>query len=36
MIDIKNYNYCPDIGEISEYIRNSLFDDFCAEIVKVD
>ena len=34
MIDIKNYNYCPDIGEISEYIRNSLFNDFCAEIVK--
>lgn len=34
MIDIKNYNYCPDIDEISEYIRNSLFDDFCAEIIK--
>lgn len=35
MIDIKNYNYCPDIDEISRYIRNSLFDDFCAEIIKI-
>ena len=34
MIDIKNYDYCPDIEEISEYIRNSLFDDFCEEIIK--
>ncbi|GAA0815473.1 hypothetical protein GCM10008914_03590 [Clostridium tertium] len=35
MIDIKKYNYCPDIDEISIYIRNSLFDDFCAEIIKL-
>ena len=34
MIDIKDYNYCPDIDEISEYIRNSIFDDFCTEIIK--
>lgn len=34
MIDIKNYNYCPDIDEISEYIRNPLFDDFCSEMIK--
>ena len=33
-IDIKNRDYCPDIDEISEYIRNSLFDDFCEEITK--
>ncbi|WP_250455509.1 hypothetical protein [Clostridium tertium] len=28
-------NYCPDIDEISRYIRNALFDDFCAEIIKL-
>lgn len=33
MIDIKNYNYCPDINEISGYIRNSLFDDFYEEMI---
>ena len=34
MIDIKNYNYSPAIDEISDYIRNPLFDDFHQEIVK--
>ncbi|MGL4106786.1 DUF3788 domain-containing protein [Clostridium sp. LP20] len=34
MIDIQNYNYCPDIDEIREYIRNPLFDDFFSEIIK--
>lgn len=34
MIDIKNYSYCPGIDEISEYIRNPLFDDLYEEIVR--
>lgn len=34
MIDIKNCNHRPDIDEISKYIRNSLFDDFCSKIIK--
>ncbi|MBU3810691.1 MAG: DUF3788 domain-containing protein [Candidatus Niameybacter stercoravium] len=35
MIDIKNYNYLPTIDEMSDYIRNQLFDDFYSEIVKL-
>ena len=33
--DIYIYNYWPDIDEISRYIRNALFDDCCAEIIKL-
>lgn len=32
MIDLQDKNYCPSIKEISEYVRNSVFMQFCSEI----
>lgn len=32
MIDIQDKNYCPAIREISEYVRNPVFMEFCSEI----
>ena len=32
MIDLQDKNYCPTIREISEYVRNSVFIQFCSEI----
>ncbi len=32
MIDLQNKNYCPSIKEISEYVRNPVFIQFCSEI----
>ena len=32
MIDLQDKNYCPGIGEINEYVRNSVFMQFCTEI----
>ena len=29
MINIKDINYAPDISEISSYIGNTIFDEFC-------
>lgn len=32
MIDLQDKNYCPTIKEISEYVRNPVFMEFCLEI----
>lgn len=32
MIGIQDKNYCPAINEISEYVRNPVFMEFCSEI----
>lgn len=32
MIDLQNYAHCPTLDEISEYVRNPVFDKFCAEL----
>lgn len=29
MIELSNYGYCPTLEEISEYIKNPLFNTFC-------
>lgn len=34
MIDLQDKNYCPAVQEIGEYINNSVFTQFCAEIRK--
>ena len=32
MVDIQNKGYCPTVEEIGEYINNSVFEQFCADI----
>ena len=32
MIDIREKQYCPSLEEISEYVRNPVFWEFCCEI----
>ncbi len=32
MIDLQDKDYCPAMKEISEYVRNSVFTQFCTEI----
>lgn len=32
MLDIENKSYCPNLQEISGYIKNSAFKQFCLEI----
>lgn len=32
MVDLQDKGYCPCIEEIGEYIRNSVFEQFCEEI----
>lgn len=32
MIDIKNISHTPSLDEICEYVRNPVFDEFCAEV----
>lgn len=32
MIDLTNPNYCPVLEEISQFVRNPLFDTFCSEL----
>ena len=32
MTDLQDKNYCPTIKEISEYVRNPVFMQFCSEI----
>lgn len=32
MIDIRNREYCPVLEELSDYIRNPVFTEFCLEI----
>lgn len=32
MVDLQDKNYCPDITEISGYVGNSVFLQFCTEI----
>ena len=32
MIDLHDKNSCPSLEEISEYIRNPVFMQFCSEI----
>lgn len=32
MLGIENKSYCPNLQEISEYIKNSAFKQFCLEI----
>ena len=32
MIDLQDKNSCPSIEEISEYVRNPVFMEFCSEI----
>lgn len=32
MIELQNYDYCPTLEEICEYIRNPVFNTFCSEI----
>lgn len=34
MIDLQDKNNCPSIEEISQYIRNPVFMQFCSEIKK--
>ncbi|WP_291651755.1 DUF3788 domain-containing protein [Clostridium sp.] len=34
MSELQNYDYCPTLEEISEYIRNPVFDRFCLDIKK--
>lgn len=33
MIDIEDFNYSPTIDEISEFVRNPLFDDLCQKMM---
>lgn len=32
MIDLQDKNYCPTVKQINEYVRNSVFTQFCSEI----
>ena len=32
MMDIQDRNYCPNLQEIDEYIKNPVFKQFCLEI----
>lgn len=32
MMDIQDRNYCPNLQEIDEYIKNPIFKQFCLEI----
>ena len=32
MLEIRDRDYCPDLQEIDEYIKNPLFKQFCLEI----
>lgn len=32
MVDLQDKNYCPTLEEISEFVRNKVFMQFCSEI----
>lgn len=32
MIDLRDVNYCPTLGDVGEYVENPLFGTFCAQI----
>lgn len=32
VIDVKEKNYCPTLEEIDQYIKNSVFTQFCTEM----
>lgn len=34
MIDLQDKSYCPTLDEISEYVRNPVFLEFCSGIKK--
>ncbi len=34
MIDLRNRDYCPSLDEIGTYIRNPVFQQFCAELTE--
>lgn len=35
MIDLKDPDYLPDLKEISDYIKNELFDKFCTQLIDI-
>lgn len=32
MVDLQDKSYCPTVAEISEYVRNPVFTQFCSEL----
>lgn len=34
MVDLQDAGYCPTLDEIGEYVRNGVFDRFCAAVKK--